>query len=115
MSILSFLAHSKSPIFNADRNPVLHYILKKTFYAQFCAGGTREEIQTMRERLKDLGYKGVILGYAKEVVLESAETRDKDRKADTSFPETDAEVDFWKKATLQTIALTGEGDFVALK
>lgn len=94
---------------------MLHYLLKKTFYAQFCAGETREEIQTTVRDLKGLGYKGVILNYAKEVVMESdAEMKEK------SSPTVDGageyrEVELWKKGTLETIALTGEGDFVAVK
>ncbi len=115
MSVLSFLAHSSLPILNVDRNPVLHYLLKKTFYAQFCAGETPEEIEKTVKDLKCFGFKGVILGYAKEVVLESGKAGEKNRKTAVSFAETEAEVDLWKRATLQTIALTGEGDFVALK
>jgi len=115
MSILSILAHSRSAFLDPDRNPVLHYLLKKTFYAQFCAGETREEIKATGGALKGLGYKGVILCYAKEVVMES----DEDMKEKGSPTEDSAteyrEVELWKRGTLETISLMGEGDFVALK
>jgi proline dehydrogenase len=115
MSILSILAHSRSAFLDPDRNPVLHYLLKKTFYAQFCAGETREEIKATVGALKGLGYKGVILCYAKEVVMES----DVDMKEKGSPTEDSAteyrEVELWKRGTLETISLMGEGDFVALK
>ena len=115
MSKLSVLAHSRPAFLDPDRNPVLHYLLKKTFYAQFCAGETQEEVKTTLRNLKGLGYKGVILCYAKEIVMESdAEMKEK------SSPTKDVvgeyrEVELWKKGTLETITLTGEGDFVAVK
>jgi len=115
MSVLSVLSHSRSAFLNPDRNPVLHYLLKKTFYAQFCAGETREEIKVTVRDLKGLGYKGVILCYAKEVVMESdAEVKEKSSPTEDSAGEY-REVELWKKGTLEMISLTGEGDFVALK
>lgn len=94
---------------------MLHYLLKKTFYAQFCAGETREEIKVTVRDLKGLGYKGVILCYAKEVVMESdAEVKEKSSPTEDSAGEY-REVELWKKGTLEMISLTGEGDFVALK
>src|SRR5882757_2539939 len=60
LSAMSFLAHTKSPLFNADRNPLLHFLLRKTFYAQFCAGETPSEVRTTISELKDTGFKGVI-------------------------------------------------------
>lgn len=115
MSILSVLAHSRSGFLDPDRNPVLHYLLKKSFYAQFCAGETREEIKVTMSELKRLGYKGVILCYAKEVVMESdAEIEEKSGATRDAAVEY-REVELWKKGTLDTISMTGEGDFVALK
>lgn len=115
MSILSHLAHSQSAVLNPDRNPVLRYLLKKTFYRQFCAGETREEIQKTVKNLKSLGYKGVILGYAKEVVIESDVATAIKSKPTNSLAETKTEVEQWKTGTMETIRLTEEGDFVALK
>ena len=115
MSILSVLAHSRSAFLDPDRNPVLHYLLKKTFYTQFCAGETREEVQTTMRNLKELGYKGVILCYAKEVVMESdAEMKEKSSPTRDHAAEYQ-DLEYWRKGTLETISLTGQGDFVALK
>lgn len=114
---MSFLAHTKSPLFNADRNPVLHFFLKKTFYAQFCAGETPTEVRTTISNLKDIGYRGVILGHAKEVVLSKEEADGMDTSVDrTEQAALDAEeIATWRTSTIDTVDLAQQGDFVALK
>ncbi|KAL9115697.1 MAG: hypothetical protein Q9227_000065 [Pyrenula ochraceoflavens] len=113
LAVLSFLGHAKSPLFNPDRNPILRFILKKTFYAQFCAGETPKEVQQTITGLKKMGYSGVILGYAKEVVMQEDEAtalcQDEQASAKTE------EIDAWEKGTLDTIALSARGEFAALK
>lgn len=69
-------------------------------------------------RLKDrIGFTGVILGYAPEVVLDEAQVGDVlGAKANE---ETEAhvknEIQPWADGVLQTVRLTEEGDFTALK
>jgi hypothetical protein len=63
--ILRALAHSPLSILNPDRNPVLRWLLKRTFYAQFCAGENAVEVRRTVASLKATGYHGVILGYAR--------------------------------------------------
>lgn len=114
LRLLSFVAHSPSAAFNPDRNPLLHWILKKTFYAQFCAGETKIEVQKTVKGLKDMGYKGVILAYGKEIVLAKGE------KISLSFIPSEMqavedEVQEWKYGTLKTVQMAGEGDFIGLK
>ena len=112
LKTLSTLAHSESILLNPDRNPLLRYILKKTFYAQFCAGETAAEVKTVAGKLKDVGFHGVILGYAKEVVLEEGQTTGENAlKAET----VKADVDAWKNGTLETVKMADKGDQVALK
>ena len=65
------------------------------------------------ERLKKIGYCGVILTYGKETVLEngdeaSAEGRTEDLAAK-------AEVALWKDGILETVRLAERGDMVALR
>ncbi|MCJ1394179.1 proline dehydrogenase [Xylographa bjoerkii] len=112
LSLLSALAHSKSPLLNPDRNPVLRYALKKTFYAQFCAGETAGEVRKTMTSLKDMGFEGVILGYAREVVMEEGESVGKE---ETDAAIMTAEVNAWRKGTLETVSLAEKGDYVALK
>ncbi|MCJ1288338.1 proline dehydrogenase [Xylographa opegraphella] len=113
LSLLSTLVHSRSPLLNPDRNPLLRYALKKTFYAQFCAGENLAEVRKTMASLKDMGFEGVILGYAKEVVVveggESAENEEPDAGT------VEAEVTAWRKGTLETVSLAQKGDYVALK
>jgi hypothetical protein len=114
---MKFLAHTKIPLFDSSRNPILHLILKKTFYAQFCAGETPQEVKRTIAALKDTGYSGVMLGHAKEVVLskEDAEGLDiVDDKAEVTSRDAQ-EIGAWKQNTIDTIDLAGKGDFVSLK
>lgn len=115
LSIMSILAHSHNPILNPDRNRLLRWTLKKTFYAQFCAGENAKEVIHTVKGLKDLGYKGVILGYAKEVVMDDNETSALKGCEDTESACIENEILPWKQGTLDTVALAGPDDFVALK
>lgn len=113
LRILSLLAHSESPFLNPDRNGILRYLLKKTFYAQFCAGETKKEIQASVNRLKQTGFAGVILAYAKEIVVHGNCDMTKHGSPDNVMVERDVEA--WKDGNLRTIDLTDSGDFLGLK
>ncbi|KAH8592130.1 FAD-linked oxidoreductase-like protein [Bisporella sp. PMI_857] len=114
MAIMSHLAHTKSPFLSPDTNPLLRTLLKATFYAQFCAGETRQEVHRTIASLKTLGYKGVILNYAKEVVLSPSEKAAL-KSSGPSIASVETELKPWANGTLETVRLTSEGDFVALK
>lgn len=123
LRLLAFFAkENRSFLFNVDRNPILHAILKKMLYNQFCAGETLRETNACVRQLKDLGFRGVILTYAKELVY--------DQNTDTNFCAEEgsqvlahgeakvvvnAEIESWKVGTLQTIDLIDEGDILAIK
>lgn len=117
LAVLSFLAHSKSPLLNPDTSPLLRLALKRTFYAQFCAGETPNEVGQTIAGLKDTGFKGVILGHAREVVLSKADADGLDASEDCDEQaRCNAEdVRRWRENTINTIDLTQKGDFVALK
>lgn len=118
LAIMDILAHTNNAFLNPDRNPLLRYLIKSTFYAQFCAGETAAEVRKTISNLKGLGFSGVILGYAREVVLTDAQL-----KALSSFGLQGKELDEsvknevipWAKGTLETVRLAEEGDYVALK
>ncbi|OAR01908.1 hypothetical protein LLEC1_01250 [Akanthomyces lecanii] len=117
LRIMSVLANTHNPILNPDKNPLLRFFLKKTFYAQFCAGESPAEVQATISRLKNIGFSGVILGYAKEVVLTedqakavATEDQGKETAADISN-----EIEPWAHGTLETVALAEPGDHVSLK
>lgn len=117
LAVMSFLAHTKSPFFDPDRNRILHFLLKKTFYAQFCAGETPLEVKNTISSLKDIGFKGVILGHAKEVVLSKAEEEGLDSARDSveQAKINTQEISNWKNNCIETIDIAQPGDFVALK
>ncbi len=117
LAVLNFLAHTKSPLFNPDRNPILHLLLKKTFYAQFCAGETPPEVKASIVALKDIGFEGVILGHAKEIVLSEKDAQNLDAIGDSADQArvNAEEIETWKTNTIQTVELAQTGDFVALK
>jgi proline dehydrogenase len=115
---MSALANSASPFLNPDKNPLLRYALKKTFYAQFCAGQNAAEVRRTIASLKNrVGLTGVILGYAREVVLTEDQSSnlascDEGPMAEQCVRD---EIIPWATGTLETVRLAGAGDFVALK
>lgn len=116
MAIMTTLAHSTNPLLNPDRNFVLRYFLKKTFYAQFCAGENEREVRQTIDGLKAIGFRGVILGYAKEVVLKDDEKKNlASFDAESRKEATAEEIRAWSEGTLETVRLASAGDYVALK
>lgn len=114
---MNVLAHTTNPVLNPDKNPLLRYAIKKSFYAQFCAGENPAEVRQSMKKLKSIGFNGVILGYAREVVLTEDQTRDLASCAEGSAAEEAIrnEVVPWAEGTLETVRLVDPGDYVALK
>ncbi|KAK3181785.1 proline dehydrogenase [Lecanicillium sp. MT-2017a] len=117
LRIMSLLAHTTNPILNPDSNPILRFFLKNTFYAQFCAGENAPEVRSTISGLKNIGFTGVILGYAKEVVLNEDQARAiaTEDQGKESAQDIASEIEPWANGTLETVALADPGDFVALK
>ncbi|RDW76042.1 FAD-linked oxidoreductase [Coleophoma crateriformis] len=117
LAIMNVLAHTQSPILSPDSNPVLRWFLKKTFYKQFCAGENAAEVKATIDGLKGIGFKGVILGYAKEVVLTDAQKANLAScgQGDAAEKCIQEEIIPWAQGTLETVRLAEPGDFVALK
>ncbi|KAI1321972.1 proline dehydrogenase [Xylariaceae sp. FL0255] len=117
LAIMSKLAFSNQPMLNPDKNPFLRWFLKKTFYAQFCAGENAVEVRRTISGLKNIGFTGVILGYAREVVLTDEQTRDLSSCGEGAAAEQCVrnEITPWAVGTMETLRLAQPGDFVALK
>lgn len=117
LRLMAILAHTSNPVFNPDRNPILRWMLKGTFYRQFCAGDTPAEVTATINRLKDIGFSGVILGYAKEVVLSDAQMKNLSGCGEGAVAEEciQKEILPWAEGTTQTVRLAQPGDIVALK
>jgi hypothetical protein len=114
---MSILANTANPVLNPDKNPILRFFLKKTFYAQFCAGENGPEVRQTIDSLKRIGFSGVILCYAREVVLTEAQTKDLSSCASGAAAKecVRTEINPWAAGTMETVRLTPPGDFVALK
>ncbi|KAK2614510.1 hypothetical protein N8I77_001325 [Diaporthe amygdali] len=122
LKILSFLSQpERGYLFNAEKNPILHAILKKTFYNQFCAGETPWETKQCVRRLKDLGFSGVILTYARETVFDHRSDKvgiqgvSKPHNARLPHPVFCKHIEEWRNGTLETMKLVEKGDYLALK
>ncbi|KAK8058024.1 proline dehydrogenase [Apiospora phragmitis] len=119
LAVMGVLAHTSNPILNPDKNLVLRYFMKKTFYAQFCAGESAPEVRQTISGLKNIGFTGVILGYAKEVVLTKEQQQGLESKGLPTGAAAEEcvrnEVVPWAAGTMETVRLAGPGDFVALK
>lgn len=114
---MNALAHTKNPLLSPDTNPLLRYALKQTFYAQFCAGEHALEVRRTIDGLKNIGFTGVILGYAKEVVLSEKQARAlaEGKVGEETEECIREEIEPWAQGTLETVRLAQPGDFVALK
>jgi hypothetical protein len=97
---------SKSYLLSLERNPVLAKLLKNTFYAQFCAGENKREVTVNTAAAREaLGYDGIILEYALEVLGGTVPTE----------TETAQEIEVWRNGMLASIEVAREGDFIGLK
>ena len=103
---LSRMLSSSLPLTDPDRNPLLRWLLKRTFYAQFCAGDKAHEVKPNLAAARSvLGYDGVIIEYALEVLGGSEPT----------VAETAAEIEVWRKGMMKSVEMASEGDFIGLK
>lgn len=124
MSILS--KPNRGFLLNVDRNPILHGILKKTFYEQFCAGENGAETKATINELKGMGFRGVIMTYAKETVFDHStnmeqgigvsalESETKGQSLNTQPPRC-ANIEAWRKGTMETVEQLEDSDYLAVK
>ncbi|KAJ5914001.1 hypothetical protein N7504_002884 [Penicillium tannophilum] len=106
---LSLLANPRSALWDVSKNPLLNFLVKHTIYKQFNAGESKVEVQKSIENIKGLGCRGVLLGYAREVLVGENEDAAYDEKAAL------AEIQMWFDGTMRTVDMAQPGDFVALK
>jgi proline dehydrogenase len=115
LALIGLMSRSQAAILNPDRNPFLNKLMRWTLYNHFAAGTSREEVAKTSAEIKGMGC-GVILGYAKEVVLQDPTgAADKD-KSQTDYLACHYEaVEEWKQGTLKTLRMIGPGDFLYVK
>lgn len=94
------------------KNPLLRILVNRIFYPQFCAGNTESQVRRSIANLKSLGYKGVIVTYAREVDMSEStavSSKSQARRLHEKY------VRQWLEGTLQSIRYSEPGSFVALK
>lgn len=91
-------------------------------YNQFCAGETEKETRTCVRQLKDLGFRGVILTYAREMVFDNKTSvlHHSNGVGELSSSEGveakfDNNIEEWRVGTLKTLELIDGGDILAIK
>lgn len=100
------MLESKSILMDIERNPLLSKLLKSTFYAQFCAGENTKEVKVNTAVAKEvLGYDGIILEFALEVLGGTVPTE----------AETAKEIQTFREGLLASVETASPGDFIGLK
>lgn len=117
LKLMECLTNAQNPFLNLDNNPLVRFLLKRSIYAQFCAGENPTEVCATIDRLKGIGFSGVILGYAKEATSshEEAKILYLEGQEEGTAHSIAKEVEHWAYGTLQSVALAKPGDFVAIK
>jgi proline dehydrogenase len=106
LPILGRIANSNSTLANPDRNPLLHVLVRRFLYDHFAAGETKAQVKRTVIKIKNMGFTGVILGYARETIAQSG----------TEVQKLSATpIGDWRNGTLRTLELIGDGDFLAIK
>ncbi|KGO41333.1 Proline oxidase [Penicillium expansum] len=121
LSLMSFLSKpNRIWLFDVDRNPLLHGVLKKTFYNQFCAGENGAECRTTIKEMKDMGFRGMILTYAAETVFDHSTQAQHGQgvaslKSEHGAASIDPSIEAWREGTVETIYMTEAEDYLAVK
>lgn len=110
MPLMKIMASSQTLLMNPDRNPFLHTLMRKMLYDHFCAGENSKEVKQSIDSMRGLGYKGMILCYAKEVEPSLLQNT-----SNTQGATTDAAIEDWRVGTLRTLDMVTDHDFLALK
>ncbi|ODM17081.1 hypothetical protein SI65_07480 [Aspergillus cristatus] len=112
LSMLTRVVNSTSPLLDPSQNPLMNHLLRTTIYNHFCAGENEHSVQQTVHGMKTLGFKGVIMGYAKETVVKENEST----TSSTSQEEASLRsVEEWKRGNLRTLGMIGAGDYLAVK
>lgn len=114
LPLMTRMAETKSAVLSPDRNPVLHVLMKKLFYDHFAAGEDEKSVKRSVADIKKMGFQGVILGYAKDVVVDKNATSEEAGSAGDKANH-DRMIEEWKDGSMKSLAMLGEGDILALK
>lgn len=105
------VANSRSRILNPDKNPILRAIIRPTIYDHFCAGVSESEVKGTIGVMKDFGFTGGVLAYAREIEI----GKDSKLHGFSGGSSIELEINQWRDANLETIRMTGPSDGIAIK
>jgi hypothetical protein len=114
LPLMTRIANSKSMILNPDKNSFMRGLMRILFYNHFCAGSSDSEVKKTVSTMKEMGFKGVILGYAREVFVDPAATPEEAALSRSATSPENA-VDQWREGNLRSLPMIGSGDFLAVK
>lgn len=106
------IADTRSRLLNVDANPLLRALIKPLIYDQFCAGRDELEVVRTREKIRSIGYAGVILCYGREVTVDASNTL---QPTGSSISKSDLEIAEWRDGNLKTLDMIGTGDWLGIK
>jgi len=93
-----------------DRNALLRALIKPMIYDHFCAGTNKLEIKKTLSYLKNMGFKGVILIYSREIpAMPVEQLRELESVAQ------DEDIDIWRDGNVKTLDMVEPGDYVGIK
>lgn len=108
------IAKSKSVILNPDKNHFMRGLMRILFYNHFCAGSTESQVKNTISTMKEMGFKGVILGYAREMIIDPAASPEEAARSGIAISPDDA-MDKWREGNLRSLQMIDNGDFLAVK
>ncbi|KAF2440811.1 proline oxidase Put1 [Karstenula rhodostoma CBS 690.94] len=109
IAVLEKIANSRQPFLDPDKNLLLNRALRAGIYNHFCAGHESSDIKRTIADIKSVGFKGVILNYAREIIAH--DLADADGLADVSAEH----IQQWLDGNLKTLSAIGAGDYIGIK
>lgn len=109
MKMLKRLTASRQPFLDPDRNWMLNRVLRATIYDHFCGGWKHDQIQDCLDQIKRVGYSGVILQYAREVVAHDL------AESSSAVDVSAQQIQQWHEGNMQTLSMLGAGDYTSVK
>ncbi|KAI0898736.1 proline dehydrogenase [Annulohypoxylon nitens] len=109
IKVLDKLADSCHPFLDPDKNKLLNRVLRPLIYNHFCAGIDPPEIRKTIASIKSVGYTGVILNYAREIIADELSEPGSD--VDISA----RQIQHWLDGNLKTLSMLDRGDYIGIK
>lgn len=115
IAAMGLITHPRTALFNPEANPVLNALVRNVIYDQFCAGTNQAEVTSTIKDFKTLGFQGIILTFAKEIVLSEEERANAAANPGQYTPAHYDMVQSWRDNSLASLRMLQPGDVLAMK